>query len=514
MIQMDVSSNKRIAKNSILLYLRTFVILLVSLYTVRVTLKVLGFEDYGIYNAIGGVVAVFAFLSNTLTSVSQRYFSYYLGKKDPIRLRQYFSVVLIIFSVITLLVVVISELLGGWFLTDYLTIPAGRFRAAEYVFHLSIITLALSFIIIPFNSVIIAREEMGVYAYISIVEAILKLLIVFLLKRATYDSLILYALLLLAVAIIKFCFYVTYSMCKFPESRFSLFWNNNMGKELIGYLGWNTYGVFSAVVKAQGVVVLLNRFFGPIVNAAYAIAHQVNSAVNQFVSSFLLAVQPQIVKKYAEQDNAQMMSLVFLSSRFSFYLLMIVAIPCVIELPIVLRLWLGDYPNYTVSFSIILVISALIESLCTPLVTSIQATGKIKTYNIILGSLLLLTIPACYVGVKLGCSPTVLLVISLAITILGQVVRIVCLNRLAGLSIPTYIREVLVNIFIVIIVSSIIPSILAFCIEESVFRLILITTTSVLCSGLTVFYIGMNSMERKSVITIIKQFIHHNHEEM
>ncbi len=493
------SENKTIAKNSLLLYLRTFLIMIVTLYTVRVTLQILGFVDYGIYNTIGGVIAIFAFLSNTLTSVSQRYFSYYLGKGDGLRLRQLFNSLLIIYGIIGLIIAIIAEVSGVWIVEKYLSIPSDRMDATMGVFHFSILTLVVSFIQIPFNSVIISREKMSIYAYISILEVILKLLVVFLLLYVDFDSLVVYSILLFLVSIIKLIVYATYSVKRFPECELQLYWHKDTYKELTKYLGWNTLGVFSAVIKAQGIVVVLNSFFGPIINAAFAVANQIYSAVNQFVSSFLLAVQPQIVKKYAENNKERMFELVYLSSKYSYFLLMIVAIPCIIELPCILDIWLGEYPAYTLEFSRILILMALIEALCTPLVTSIQATGVIKGYNIAISIVLLLTIPLSILFIKLGYDAYSVLIISTVVTLLTQVQRIMYMVKLTGMHIFDYCKNVLFRIFIVTLTSVAIPLFICVIFSDSIIRLIAITFVSILFSVLIIYAIGMTRAERQSI---------------
>jgi len=498
------TENKRIAKNSIYLYIRTFAILLVSLYSVRVILDVLGVEDYGIYNAIGGVVAVFSFLANTLTSVSQRYFSFYIGKNDTQRLKQYFNTIYLVYVLISVIVLIIGETAGIWILNKYLTIPPDRFHAAKVVYQLSLLSLIFQFIVIPYNSVIIAREEMSVYAYISIFEALLKLGIVFLLVVIRWDALILYSLLLVGVSLLKYLFYSIYTSKKYSESRLIRFWNKNLFVEILGYLGWNTYGVFAAVFKSHGIVVVLNMFFGPIVNAAYAIAVQISGAVNQFVSSFLLAVQPQIVKKYAEDNKRGMFDIVFLSSRFSYYLVMIVAIPCIIELPMILKLWLKEVPDYTVQFSILLVITTLIDSLCLPLVTSIQATGKIKTYNLVIGTILFLTIPVCALAAKCGVNSYMLVVISLGVTFIGQIVRIWFLKTTAGMSVSEYCSKVIRRIIVVTLISILVPSLLSTTLEDSIIRLLIITIVSFISSLSTIYYLGLNCRERSMIQDFVK----------
>lgn len=493
------SENKTIARNSLLLYMRTFLIMIITLYTVRVTLKILGFVDYGIYNTVGGVIAIFAFLSNTLTSVSQRYFSFFLGKNDVLRLRQLFNSLLIIYTTIAVGIAVIAELSGSWLINNYLTIPADRIGATMWIYHFSILTLVINFIQIPYNSVIISRERMSIYAYLSILEVLLKLLVVFLLFYITFDSLILYSILLLVVAVIKLGIYAIYSTKKFPECKLQLYWQRDTYKELTKYLGWNILGVFSAVIKAQGIVVVINSFFGPIVNTAFAIANQIYSAVNQFVSSFLLAVQPQIVKKYAEGNKERMFELVFLSSKYSYYLLMIVVIPCIIELPYILNIWLGEYPDYTLGFSILLVLMALLESLCTPLVTSIQATGAIKGYNIAISIVLLLTIPLSILFIKIGYNAYSIIVISMIVTVITQIQRLFFLARLTGMSIAVYCRKVLFRISIVTLLSICIPTIISYIISDSIMRLILLTIISVLFSVIFIYSIGMSHVERQAI---------------
>lgn len=493
------TDNQRIAKNSILLYLRTFLIMLVSLYTVRVTLNILGFEDYGIYNAIGGVVAVVAFLSNTLTSVSLRYFSFHLGKNNPTELKIYFNAVLTIYFVIAIIVALIAEILGYWLLNNYLTIPSSRLTAAFWVYHFSVFSLIVNFIQIPYNSIIIARERMDVFAYLSIVEVLLKLAVVFILRYVNYDSLILYSILLFVVAVLKWLFYYVYSSINFEETKFCIVRDISIYKELGKYLGWNTFGVCSAVVKTQGLVVILNVFFGPIVNAAYAIAHQINSAVNQFVSSFLLAVQPQIVKKYAEGEVQRMFTLIYRASKYSFFLLMIVAIPCILELPLILRLWLTEYPDYTVGFSIILIICALVDSLCIPLVTSIQATGKIKSYNIVISLAFLAFVPICIIAIKMGADAYSTLIISFVVTVLAQVVRVRYVIKLLNMPLKDYLKEVILKLIIVMTLSIMAPYLLSLLLSDSIVRLVIITITSVILSSALIFSLGMSEEERRSI---------------
>lgn len=499
------SEKKRITKNSLFLYLRTFLIMLVSLYTVRVTLRILGFEDYGIYNAIGGVVVVFSFLSNTLTSVSQRYFSFYIGKGDLELLQKYFNAVLMIYIIIALFVVVSAEIIGVWFLNKYLTIPDNRLSAANWVFQFSVFTLFVNFIQIPYNSIIISKERMDVYAYISIIEVCMKLAIVYLLIYIDIDSLVLYSALLFMVAVVKSGFYIIYARVKFRETAFRLIFDKKVYSELISYLGWNTFGVFATVVKKQGVVVILNVFFGAIVNAAYAIASQISNAINQFVSSFTLAVQPQIVKKYAENNTEKMFDFVFLASKFSCFLLLIVALPCIFEMPFILKLWLSEFPAHTVEFSVILIINTLIESLCIPLVTAIQSTGKIKSYNISLGGLMLLSVPLSIMAIKLGANVYATLIIALLITVASQILRLYYMVKLTNMPIHEYMRKVVLKIIYVLIPSIVLGVVPKYFLEDSTCGFIISTAWAIIFTGVFVVLFGMTKSERSIIEKILNK---------
>lgn len=487
--------------------MRTLLIMLVSLYTVRVTLQLLGVEDYGIYNAVGGLVVIFSFLSNTFTSVSQRYFSVQLGKNNLKALNKTFNALLSIYVFIGLIVIIIAEIVGVWFLNDYLTIPAERMQAAKYVLQFSILTLFVNFIQIPYNSIIISRERMDLYAYISIAEVILKLVVVYLLIFVKVDSLSLYAGLVFGVAVVKFLFYAFYCNIKFEETKTSIRFERKIYTELLSYLGWNTFGVFSVATKNQSIIVMLNMFYGPIVNAAYALASTVSSGMNQFVSSFTLAVQPQIVKKYASGETKQMFDYIYLSSKYSGFLLALISIPCIYKMPEVLKIWLGDYPNNTVSFSILLVVSVFIESLCIPLVTAIQATGKIKSYNIFLGVVMLSSIPLSVLAFKIGANANDLIIISLFITVIAQVGRIYFAKVLTNISIKEYLDVVALRLIYVIFPASAIGYFLKVNLNESITGVIAYFLLSFITTIAIVWMLGMTKSERTALINISKKYL-------
>jgi len=397
----DATTNKRIAKNTLLLYFRQILIMLVSLYTVRIVLNILGVEDYGIYNVVAGIVTMFSFLSNSMATASQRFFSFELGRHDFERLQKTFSLSFQIYAIIAIVIIVFAETIGLWFINNKLVIPLARINAANWIYQFSIFSFVISVMTTPYMAVIIARENMDVYAYISIVEVFLKLAIVFLLKIFNYDKLKLYGFLLLIVTSINSLLYILVCRKRYPESRFKYFWDVKMFKTLFSFSGWNLFGASVGVVKNQAINILLNIYFGPIVNTARGIAFQVNSAVTSFAQNFSTAVRPQIIKQFAASKKEEMMSLIFQSSKATAYLMFFFVLPLVFEMPLVINLWLGQIPEFVVLFTRLVLIDALIDSISYPLMTAAQATGKIKLYQSVVGGFLLLNLPVSYIALKL-----------------------------------------------------------------------------------------------------------------
>ena len=358
---MDTSANnKRIAKNTILLYIRMFFIMAVTLYTSRVVLNTLGVVDFGIYNVVGGVVAMMGILNGAMAVSTQRYLTFELGRGDMVRLKQVFSVCFTIFFLLSVIVVILAETVGLWFLHNKMVIPAERMTAANWVYQYSILACILSLVVNPFNAIIIAHERMNVYAYVSILEVSLKLAVVYLLLVIPADRLSTYGLLILISQAIVALTYIVYCWRHFKETHYRFYWERPLFLELVSYSGWNLFGSVSGLVKGQGLNILLNMFFNPAVNAARGIAYQINSAITQFFTNFYTAVRPQITKYYAQGDMEDMLKLVFRSSKFSFYLIMLISMPIVIEAPYIVNLWLGQLPEYVVPFTrLIIVINAI-----------------------------------------------------------------------------------------------------------------------------------------------------------
>ena len=379
---MSHQDTKRIAKNTIFLYVRMIITMLITLYTSRVILNVLGVEDYGVYNIIAGIVVLLAFLQTAMTNASQRYITYELGKGELESVKKVFSMSMTTHITISLLIFFLAETIGLWFINTQLNIPANRMLAANWVYQFSILTFIVNLIRIPYNASIIAYENMSFYAYISIIESILKLLIVYVLCISPSDKLILYAILLCGVAIICTFIYKIYCCKKFLTCNYTYFWDKKLYWQLMRFSGWTMLGGISNVSAQQGGNILLNMYNGVVSNAAFGIANQVSYAVYAFSSNFQIAFNPQITKLHAVGDSLHLNNLVNKASLFSYYLMLLFAVPFMINTEIILKLWLKNVPEYTVGFCQLMVVYQLIDAFQAPLNTLIFSTGKIKNYNI------------------------------------------------------------------------------------------------------------------------------------
>lgn len=446
-------NNKRIAKNTILLYCRTLIIMLVSLYTSRVVLHVLGVEDYGIYNVVGGIVAMFSFITSTLGSASQRYIAYDLAQNNEERLRQTFSLIMLSYGIVALITLLLAEIIGVWFLNTHMNIPENRMVAANWVLQASIIGFILNIFTAPYMAVIIAHERMNVYAYLSILDAIIKLSSVYILKVVLYDSLILYAILMLLCTFIVTAIYRYYCKKQYNESVYVFYYDRNRLKEIISYTWWSMFGPIANVVRKQGVNILLNLFFGPAINAARAISYQINSAISSFISNFYTALRPQIIKNYSSGDEKRMRMLIHSSSKLSFYLLLLFATPIYFNVEKILELWLDSYPAYCVVFVRLILITSLIEVFNNPLVAGLIATGQIKKYQQIIGALYILNLPISAILLHIGYGPEITLYINMLLMIVSLLPRLFLCKKYYGLNISEYVMSVLLRCGIVACIS-------------------------------------------------------------
>ena len=423
-------NNKRIAKNTIYLYMRMLFVMAVGLYTVRAILDILGVVDYGLYNVVGGVVTMFAFMNRTLSTSSQRYFSIELARGDKERLSKWFCLNITTFLTIGIVITVFLETVGLWFLNTQMTIPQERLTAANVVYQLSIISFLFQIVSVPYLALVIAHEKMNVFAYVGVIEALGKVVIVFILMMLTYDKLIIYGILILLLSVGTAMSYIIYCRKHYPESKYKWYWNTKEIKELLGFSGWHFFGTFSTSCRSQGINILLNMFFNPAVNAARAVAFQVNMHILQLSTNFFTAIKPQIYKSYAKKEYEDLFRLMMRASIISAFLISIIAFPIIANTSYILGLWLKEVPNYTVLFTQLALINGLIDTSDAPLIAAALATGKIRKYMLIVSTMILANVPISYLALKLGGDPTITLYISITISCISVIVRAYLLKGL------------------------------------------------------------------------------------
>ncbi len=500
-------NNKRIAKNTLLLYMRMLFMMAVSLYTSRVILHTLGVEDFGIYNVVGGVVSMFSVISGSLSAAISRFITYELGKGDKDKLIRIFSSSVTIQIGLGLVILILAELVGVWFLNAKMNIPDGRMYAANWVFQLSILTFVINLVSVPYNAAIIAHEKMSAFAYISILEVIAKLVIVYLLVISPIDKLIFYAVLMATVALLIRFVYGYYCKRHFEECTYHFIFDKELLKKMFGFAGWNFIGAASAVLRDQGGNIVINLFCGPAVNAARGIAYQVNTAINGFVSNFMMALNPQITKSYASGDKEYMMTLIFQGARLSFYILLLLSLPVIINVHYILTLWLKIVPEHTTQFVQLVLIFAMSESISNPLVTAMLATGKIRNYQIIVGGLQMMNLPISYVLLRLGCIPETVLIVAICISQCCLAARLYMLRGMIGLSISQYLSNVYFNVLSVSVLSAIIPCAVFYYLNETFINFMLVCVISVICTCIVIYYIGCNNQERQFILSKVKAVV-------
>ncbi|SHF10879.1 Na+-driven multidrug efflux pump [Bacteroides faecichinchillae] len=498
-------NNKRIAKNTFLLYIRMLLLMLISLYTSRIVLNALGVENYGIYNVVGGVVAMFSLLSGSLSSAISRYITFELGNGDTNRLKQIFSTAVNVQLILIIIITILLETVGFWFLNYKMIIPQERLSAANWVFQFSIITFAVNLWSVPYNATIVAHERMSAFAYISIFDAVAKLAIAFVIQINLGDRLIYYGALVLLVGLIQRFLYTLYCVKHFVECKYQMHFDRKTIIEMFRFAGWNFIGVSSVVLRDQGGNILINMFFGPAVNAARGIAMSVNSAVNGFVLNFMTALNPQITKNYASGNFDYMFRLVFQGTRLSYYILLVLALPVIFTTPYLLHLWLGIVPEHASNFSRLVLIFTMNESLASPLITVMLATGKIKKYQLVVGGLQLLNLPLSYVGLKFGFPPEFVFVVAFCVSILCEFARLIMLKNIVGLSIRSFLKDVYLNVLIVTLLASILPFVMyRIILCDNLLSFAMLCACSVLSSVLAIYFIGCTRHDR----LIVKSFIH------
>ncbi len=502
------ANNRRIAKNTLLLYFRMLFTMVVSLYTSRVVLNVLGVEDYGIYNVVGGVVAMFGFLNTSLGTASSRYVIYGLGKGDPLHLKKVFSSIVTIHFCLAVFLLIVSETIGLWFLFHKMQIPPERMSAAIWVFQFSVLTMLLSVISIPYNAVIIAHERMKAFAYISILDVVLKLLIVYLLLFVSFDKLKLYAGLVFGIQLIDQFVYWRYCRKHFEESKFHFVWDKPLFKEIFAFAGWSMNSSLAVIGYTQGLNILLNMFFGPVVNAARGIAVQVQGVVVRFCNSFQDALNPQLMKSYAQENFGYMHQLFVASSKFSFFFLLFLSLPILFETERILHWWLGIVPEYTVVFLRLILLASILSALTDPIAVSVQATGRIKKYQLIEGCMLLSIVPIAYLLLKFTqVPPASVFIVHLVIEILTLFVRVRIVLPMIGMNISTYAKEVIRPVINVALLSPIIPFIIYFLSPINIWSFFIVCLACACSVAVVTYYGGCTVNERKFILEKINRFI-------
>jgi len=503
---MPNETTKRIAKNTAMLYLRMLLTMAVSLYTSRIVLNTLGVEDFGIYNVVGGVVIIFSFLNAAMAVGTQRFLSYELGNSNFDRLKKIFSTTLNIHFLIGVVVLILAETVGLWFLNLKMNIPSERMEAANYIYQFSIMSFFVSVLQVPYNACIIAHERMNIYAYVSIFEVLFKLLVAFLITWTSYDKLKVYSILLFIVIFMVAVVYKSYCKKQFHECTYSFLWDRVLFKTLLNYAGWNFFGNLAYVGYTQGLNILLNIFFGPAINAARGISVQVQSAIFSFVSNFQLAVSPQIVKSYAAGEHQYMKSLVYNSSRYSFFMLFFLALPILLKTEYLLKVWLIKLPDNAVFFTRLMIINSLIDVFANPLGYAMQATGKIETFQIVIGGILLLNLPISYLFLTLGYGPDIVFYVSIILTCVAVFSRLAILTKFLNLSKMQYFSQVISRVLIVTVIASILPVMSLVFIGNTFKNFAMTTIISFVSGSTTIFFMGLNRAERLVVVNKIKSF--------
>ncbi len=505
-------ANKRIAKNTMLLYIRMGVMMIISFFTARITLEALGVVDYGINNVVGGLVSMFSLISSSLSSSVSRFMTFGLGKGDKKELIKIFSTSVNIHIILAVIVVIAIETIGIWFLNNKMVIPAERLTAAHWVLQSSTLMFAIGLLSVPYNAAIIAHEKMGVYAYFTLFDAFSRLAIIFAIKYYGGDKLILFAIISIIPSLIKQFYYWYYSKKHFEECTYHAVWDKRVFKEMFGFAGWNFIGCTAGLAKDQGVNVAINMFTNPAINAARGIAMQINGIIGQFIGNFMVAINPQITKEYAAGNLQRMHSLIFKSTRFSYYLFLFLSIPILLEVETILYIWLGQVPAHTVLFTRLVIILSLAEIISNALITAQNATGKIKNYQIVVGGILLMNFPVSYILLKMGYFPEITVIVAIIISQICLIARLAFLRDSIKLPIAFFARKVYLNLVLVSISAFVIPLVCHLLIENNLTRFIIVCIVSVITSGLAIYFIGCNKNERalaKRYISNIKNKILH-----
>lgn len=500
-------NSKRIAKNTLYLFFRMFLVLAVGLYTSRVVLGILGVKDYGLYNVVGSIVVLFGFLQQALNNATYRYMAYGIGVGDKEVLRNTFSMAINAHLILVGIILILGETLGLWFLYNKLVIPLERMDAAIFAYQMSILCCCINIIKTPYNSSIIAHEKMNFYAYTSIIEVVLKLLIVYLLVIGDFDKLKLYSFLILVVTLLMLLWY--YLQCKklFPECHYQKHWDGSLISNMVKYSGLSIIVNLVDVSVNQSIVFFFNIFFGLVANAALGIANQVNSQLTNFLNSFTQSYGPQIIKSYASGDKKYFMNLMFSTSKFSYFLLLLVSVPVLLNIDFILKLWLKNPPENASTFFMVVIWYSLVDAYSAPLWTGVHATGNIKGHQVLMASIKILNIPLAYVLLKFGSPAWTALLLKVVLNVICSVVRPCYVRKLYGLPLSKYFKEVLGMIYLSTVIMLPLPFYLAHHMENGWSKLCLTSMLFVVIAMPVIYIVGFNAKEKKLIRSVVQNKI-------
>lgn len=502
------SKNSRVAKNTAFLYFRMIVTLSISLYTTRIVLKSLGANDFGIYSVVGSVVAMLAFLNATMIATSNRFLSFELGAGNLKKLRKTFQVTFTLHFILAIIVLIILETAGLWFVNNKLNIATERLWAANWVFHFSVWTSLLLIIQVPFKSTLIANEKLGIYAYIAIFNVLFKLILIFVLLYTSYDKLIIYGFLLFLVELLSTALIIIYSLRKFNETSINFGWNKEIVNQIFSFSLWNFYGQFVIITTEHILLIILNLFFGTVINASRGIASKLNSVIFNFVSNFQLALNPAITKYYAKDDKENVKILIFRGSKYGFFLMLLLSLPVLFDLKFLLNLLFDDVPIFTLEFTRLLIINTIIDTLIGPIEIAMNATGKVKRYKITVYSVTFLILPISYLVLLFGFEPYKILYVQIIFTLITLILRIWFVKREFDFSFFKYFNEVAIKVFAVQILVLIIPIFLILSLNlQGLNRFIVNAPTTFISSLCIIYFFGLNRDERKFIISKMKKII-------
>lgn len=492
----STSDNKRVAKNTLVLYFRMLFMMLIGLYTSRINLQSLGVEDFGIYSVVGGIVVMFSIINGSITASISRFLTFEIGTGNMEKLKKVFSTSVTIQIGISLIILLLAETIGLWFLNHKMVIPESRMYAANWVYQFSIFTFILNLISMPYNACIVAHEKMSAFAWITIYDAVAKLLIAWLTFIAPMDKLIFFSGFIVFVAFTQRMIYTSYCVRHFEECHYRVSIDKDLLKSMSGFAGWNFIGASSAILRDTGGNIVINLFCGPTVNAARAIANRINSAVLGFAGSFMTAINPQITKSYASGDYEKMMGTIYKGAKFAFFLLLLLGLPVIMESEYIIHLWLGQVPEHTVLFVQLTILYAMSESISNPLVTAMLATGKIRNYQIVVGGLQMLNLPISYICLRLGCIPESVIIVAIILSQCCFAARIYMLRPMIHLNATDYVKKVYLRILFTLIIAFILPMIIKYGMDNSLLSFFTILSVSFISACISILYIGCNDKER------------------